>query len=214
MGERADRRHVGDHHAVDRPDRLGLQRAGADVGRLLAALVAADVDAVDEHARSRLQDRPGVARRRESSASSFWLTVVPVRIAFSSSSGLSEVTVITSSTAEFMVTSMLVLRPTLIDDVRILDGREALQLRLELVGGRSEAQEPELALGVGDLDLRRLAGVQGDGDAGQGGAGLIADLAVEVAGLQLGERRRPRRHQQHRGDGHEPPPLIVALHAE
>ena len=44
---------------------------------------------------------------------SFWLTVAPVRIAFSSSNGLSEVTVITSSTAEFMVISRLVLRPML-----------------------------------------------------------------------------------------------------
>ncbi len=45
--------------------------------------------------------------------SSVWLTVAPVRIAFSSSSGLSEVTVMTSSTAELIVSSMLVLRPTL-----------------------------------------------------------------------------------------------------
>ena len=45
--------------------------------------------------------------------SSVWLTVLPVRIDFSSSSGDSAVTVITSSTAAESEISIVVLRPTL-----------------------------------------------------------------------------------------------------
>ena len=48
-------------------------------------------------------------------SSSVWLTVAPVEIRRSSSSGDSAVTVITSSTAAFIVTSISVLRPTLIE---------------------------------------------------------------------------------------------------
>jgi len=72
-------------------------------------------------------------------------------------------------------------------DVGVLDRPEPLQLGLQLHGGRRQAEESELALGVGDLHLLRGAGVQGHGDARQGGALLVEDLAVEVAGLQLGE---------------------------
>ena len=94
----AEGRHVGDHHAVDRPDGLIAARAGADVLRLLAALVAADVDAVGEHAGGGLQDRPRVAGGRDLLELGL-VIVAPVEMRRSSSSGASAVTVITSSTA-------------------------------------------------------------------------------------------------------------------
>ncbi len=62
-GGGAEGRHVGDHHAVDRPDGLVAGGAGTGVGGLLAALVAADVDAVGQHSGRGREDRPGVARR-------------------------------------------------------------------------------------------------------------------------------------------------------
>ena len=74
--------------------------------RLLAALVAADVDAVGENARGRLQDGPGVARGRDLLELGL-VTVAPVEIRRSSSSGVSAVTVITSSTAAESVSSIV-----------------------------------------------------------------------------------------------------------
>ncbi len=206
----AGRCHVGDHHAVHRPDRVELERAGAGVGRLLAALVAADVDAVDEHARSRLQDRPGVARGRNPRqviltdvGAGVELSLVEQRVAddehlFRERRDHDHVDVGVVADADH--------------EARIFARREALQLCLQVVDRGSEIQEPELALGIGDLNLRRFAGVQGDGDAGQRGLALIGDLAVKIAGLQLGERGTRAERQQRRGDGCASPPSIVAFH--
>ena len=61
---RSGQRHVGDRDAVHRPHRVLRARAlRRDVG-LLAGLVAADVDAIDEDAGNRAHQRERIARRR------------------------------------------------------------------------------------------------------------------------------------------------------
>src|SRR6185503_15502291 len=98
------------------------------------------------------------------------------------------------------------------DDVRIVEGREALELGLEAVAAGRQTQETELALGVGHLHLRRAAAGEGHGDSRQRRPLVVLDGAVEVAGLQLGEGGAADDQQQQRGDGYDPSPKVDALH--
>src|SRR6185369_17248959 len=185
-GRRAQGRHVGDDHAVDRPDGLVAAGAGADIPGLLAALVTTDVDAVGENARSRLQDGPGVASGRD---------LLELRVADRGARG---------DAALVQQRGLAQDRDDVLDrgreghfdlgvatdvdgHVRVLDGREPFQLSLELVRGRAQAQEVEDALGVRDLELAGAVARQGYSNPRQGAALLVDDGAVEVAGLQLSE---------------------------
>ena len=62
-GRAADRVHVGEDDAVHRERVVARGRARAQEARLLAALVAAHVDAVHQHARRLAEQRPGIAGR-------------------------------------------------------------------------------------------------------------------------------------------------------
>jgi hypothetical protein len=63
---------------------------------------------------------------------------------------------------------------------------ESRQLGFELVGAGREAEEAEVAGGVGDERLRCSDARQRDGDAGEDRAVLRLDFAVDVSGLELG----------------------------
>ena len=65
VGRRRERRHVGDHHAVERPGVLVVARTLGHVDGLLARFRPADVDAVDDDPGNRLQHHPRVARGRD-----------------------------------------------------------------------------------------------------------------------------------------------------
>ena len=74
------------------------ERALADEARLLAALVAADVDAVDNHAGHGLEHRPRIVRLRRARSSAV-VSVVDVPVFLTSTTGEAAVTVTVSSTA-------------------------------------------------------------------------------------------------------------------
>jgi hypothetical protein len=78
--------------------------------------------------------------------------VAPVEILRASSSGDSAVIVIVSETAAFIASSTVVLRLRLTISGGIDHGAEALEVAVELVGARIDADEPELPLRVADLD--------------------------------------------------------------
>ena len=135
-GRGAEGRHVGDDHAVHRPDGLVAAGAGADVGGLLAALVAADVDAVGEHARGGLQDGPGVARGRD---------LLELGLADRGAGGdpaLVEQRALRRDGDDVLDGGRqlhldLGVAADVDHDVRVVDGREALELSLQLVGCRA-----------------------------------------------------------------------------
>ena len=79
-------------------------------------------------------------------------------------------------------------------DAFALDGLEAGELEVDVVDAGRQRQEPVVAVGAGDLHLRlnqRRAGGR-HGDAGQHGAGVVGDRAVDTAAeiLRAGGRCR------------------------
>ena len=57
--------HIGNDHAVERPDRVLRPRALRDDGGRLTGFIAADVDAIEQHAGDRTHQRERIARRRD-----------------------------------------------------------------------------------------------------------------------------------------------------
>ena len=186
--------HVGDHHAVDRPDGLIAAGAGAHVLRLLAALVAADVDAVGEHAGGRRQHRPGVAHRGGLLQVGQGHGGIPARLA-----RVEQRRSVADDGDLFrdLEREVDLGRAADVDlDVLVLGGSEALELALDRIETRREAQEVELPLGVGRLGLRSPATDEGDGHSGHRLAVGADRLAIDIAALQLGQRRRGEDQQQ------------------
>ena len=118
---RAARRRVGDDHAVERPHRVGRRGALADEDRLLAALVAGDVDAVDDDAGHGLQHAHG-SRPAERPISSSLVSVVDVPSFLVSTTGVSAVTVIVSWTRRHLHLERDVDVHAGVDDDVALDG--------------------------------------------------------------------------------------------
>ena len=197
--------HVGDVHAVDVPRVVASQRALGDVVRLLAALGAAHVDAVDHHRGNRLQNRPRIPR-------SWNLLQLHLRNA-GTGAGLADVEQrrFRSDGDRF--------RHRRVEgqgDVGVLRHADAdagasrasvsRQLSLDGVRARREIDEAEVALCVGDGGLWCANAGQGDRHAGKDAAVLRLRLAVDVSGLILRVRADgQQRHAQRGGENRQNP---------
>ncbi len=208
---RTEGRHVRDHHAVHGPDGLVAAGAGANVLGLLAALVAAHVDAVRENARGGLKNCPGITRSRD---------LLELGLADRGARGNAALVqqralrrdgddVLDGGRQRHLD---LGVAADVDRDVRVIDGREALELGFQVIAARPETQETELPLGVRHLDLRSAAAGKGHGDPRESGSLIVCDGAVEVAVLQLGEGGAACNQQQQRSDGYDPSPKVDALH--
>jgi hypothetical protein len=170
----------------------------AEVGRLLAAVAAADVLAVDEHPRRELHQDPRVAGRRQTH--DLVLGDVDADLSFL---GVDD--------GRLPDDGDRLLEPGLLhgdvechvlaegDDELVADDRlEALELELQLVViGDVEVKEAEIALrGGDDRERRRLRAGQRDADARQGVALLVHDLAPDAAGFLAADKDR---HEEENG---------------
>lgn len=122
--------------------------------RLLAGLVAADVDPVDDDARGLRQDRPGVARSRDllefdlaDVRAALDLPLIEQRALGGDGDRLLE------RRGDGQRDVRVLAQPD--DNVRVLQAAEAVELRLDGVAARIERQDPEAPLGVRELDTVR-----------------------------------------------------------
>ncbi len=199
--------HVGDRDAVEVPGVLARVRALADVGRLLAALVAADVDPVELHARHRRENDPRIARRRDrlelrlvDDGAGLDLARVEERL-------LSPHDDVGLDARDPENPARLRVLPDRDLDVGLGDLAEPLQLVLERVDAGAQADETILAAGVRRLGLRRAHARERDADPGQAPALLVGDVADDVAReLLRGRERREREHGRQGRDRNPRPP--------
>ncbi len=198
-GGAADRGHVGEVDAVDREDVVGAGGAADVEVRLLAALVAADVDAVGEHAGRLAQQRPGVARGRDlveillrERRSLVLLARVDERRLGGDADRLLQRRGHRHAHVDLGADAHA--------DAGLLDLGEAGELGLQGVLAGIEAEEAEVAARVGRLHARRAGAGQRHRDAGQRLAALVDDRAVEVTGLELGAQPSGERDQEHQSE--------------
>ena len=197
----AERAHVRDRDAVDVPRVLVGLRAARGVVALLAALVAADVDAVHLDARDGLQDDPRVARGRDrlqllliDHRAVLDLARVEQRgLAADDDGGLDARDLERGARVRVLADRDL--------HVGLGDLAEALQLVDQRVAAGVEVQETVLAPRVGRLHFRCADAGERDGDAGKTPALLVGDVAEDVAHQLLRrERWSEREHGEERDD--------------
>ena len=205
----ADGGHVGDDHAVERPHRLAVHRSWPDEARLLAAVVAADVDAVEEDPGHGGQERPGVA----GGGDFFELGVRDVGAG-------RDPPLVEEGRLRGHRDALLDRRrqddrhlgvvPDVDLDLRVFHGREPPERHDQAVASRRQADEAERAGGVGLLLLGRAAAGQDHRRAGERMPLVVGDGAVEIAGLELrddGCREQDREQRDRRGrQGDRRPP--------
>ena len=212
-GRAAHRVHVGEDDAVHGEGVVAPVGAHADEVRLLAALVAADVDAVDQHAGRLAEQRPGIARRGhlvELDGRDVGPLVDPPLVEQRSLAGDGDDVLDRAVQGDLDVG--LAAQPD--RQARTLDRGETLQLGLEGVEPRVQVEEPELPLCVALLHLRRARAGDGDGHPRERLLLLIGHRAVEVARLLLREDRQGgHREQQQNGDGERETCVAASAHA-
>ena len=180
---------IADVDAVDRPGVVDAVRAvaPADEMGLVARFVAADVLPVEHDRRDELDDGPGIARRRQDLELA-QANEAPVVNLVLSMTGEGVPTLTVSSAFPGSRTRSTATRPpsatTTPDRV---GGLEVRELGLEaVVRAGEDGREAEDARRAGDRPLvGGLGPRERDGDAGEGLARLVDDLALDVARSEL-----------------------------
>jgi hypothetical protein len=170
--------------------------------RLLAGLVAADVDAVDEHAWHAAHQRERIARsrdllqlvRREVGRCPRCLAVDDGRLS-RHRHGFLDGGDLHGDRRHFDVRADAHL------DLLPDRGRESRQREREPVGAGRQIQEAELAGRIRRGGLGAVASGQRDGHAGKHGTLFVGDRAAHRTGAELlGERGRRSGERKHRGE--------------
>jgi hypothetical protein len=183
-GRAADRVHVGEDHAVHREGVVARARAQPQEVGLLAALVAADVDAVDQHAGRLTEQRPGVTGGRhlvELDRRDVGPLGDPPLVEERSLAGDRDD--VLDRAAESDLDARLA--ADLDGQVRALDGGEPLQLGPQGVGPGVQVEKAELPLLVALLHLGSPHAGEGDGHPGERLFLIVDDGAVQIARLLL-----------------------------
>ncbi len=203
-GRSAGSGHVSHLDAIERPRRVLRPRSLRLEVRLLAGFVAADVDAIDEHARHAAHQRERIARRRdllqlvgrEVRRRAGRLRVHDRRLARDGDRFFHR--------RHFHRNGWQLGRGANANfDVLAYGGREALHGDRDLVGAGGEIQKAELACIVGRRRERPIAPGQRDGHAWKHATLFIGNRPRDGAGAELlGDSRRCGDEREQRSEKH------------
>ncbi len=197
---RAERGHVGDRDAVHVEGVLARVGSHPDVGGLLSALAAGDVQAVHLHSRHLLDDDPRVAPGRN--ALQFRQLVVRAGDALArvDQGHLARHGHRRRDRGELHRDREIRVLTQVHDDIVALDGGESLKGRDDLVRADGQVQEMKLSLGIRERRLGRSRTRRRQRHAGQDAPLFVHHPSVDVSRARLSQRERGR-EQESRGHG-------------
>jgi hypothetical protein len=197
---RADRGHVRDHHAVQRPDRLAARRARTDEADLVPAQVAAHVDPLHQHARRGLEDGPRIADRRH-----------VLQLGAGDRGAAGEAALVQEGSLLAGDRESLLDRgrkrdhdfqvaPDADEQALVLDRRMAVEMGIQVILAGRQAREPEPALLIRDLHLRRATSRERHRRSRQRSPLRIAYRSEKAPGLELRAQGRGKDRGQRDGE--------------
>src|SRR6266542_660241 len=199
---RAERGHVGDRHAVH-VERV-LTRVGPhpDVGRLLSALAAGDIQPINLHSGHLLDDHPRIAPGRDA-LQLRQLVVRPGDVLARVEQGhLARHGHRRRDGRELHRDREIRVLAQVHDDVVSLEGRESLKRRGDSVGADGQIQEVELSLGIRERRLGSSRAGRGRRHSRQDAPLFVHHSSVDVSRARLPQREGGREQESRDHDAH------------